>query len=389
MLHSASISPSSPAPVRPTCLRRVLLVSNPVFHYRASNYNYFARRFREHGYEFFVRSNRLQRNNPYPLEFDFAEIPLRFGRYRREIDRIRPDVVILFLHLKDFLIWPLVHWLKLRGTPVIYWNKGINLEVKNPQWRNRFFHYIHSRCDALLLYSAQNATDIQPKNRAKIFIAPNALNPTAWPEISETREAIKREFGLPYSKYVLFVGRMRKAKKVEHLIEAFNTIDDPGLGAVLVGDRMDYTLDRLIRSPNIRHLGEVFDPQNERVGKLFKAADVFCIPGDVGLGLNEAFQWGLPVVTEGGLQSPEIHYLTHGVNGFVVPENDIVALREKLLWLLRDDALRARFSVAAKAAIAERGSIEAMFQGFLACVSAVSARSAIDESAVGRVSLTF
>ncbi len=367
-LAAGVTTPQSPAP-------RVLLVSNPVFHYRASNYNYFARRFRDHGYEFIVRANQLQRNNPYPLEFDFAEVPLRFSQYKREIERIRPDVVILFLHLKDLMIWPLVHWLKSRGIPVVYWNKGINLEVKNPRWRNRLFYYIHSRCDALLLYSARNATDIQPHNRGKIFIAPNALNTTVWPEISQTNEAIKQEFGLPFSKYVLFVGRMRKVKKVEHLIEAFNTVADPEFGAVLVGDPMDYELSRLIRSPNIRHLGELFDPRNERLGKLFKAANVFCIPGDVGLGVNEAFHWGLPVVTEAGPQSPEIHYLASGKNGFIVRENDVAALREKLLLLLRDDALRQEFSAAARATIAESGSIEAMFRGFLACVSSLTSRS--------------
>jgi hypothetical protein len=30
-------------------MRRVLLISNKMFHYRVSNYNYFARRFRELG----------------------------------------------------------------------------------------------------------------------------------------------------------------------------------------------------------------------------------------------------------------------------------------------------------------------------------------------------
>jgi glycosyltransferase involved in cell wall biosynthesis len=348
--------------------RRVLLISNKVFHYRVSNYNYFARRFREEGYEFIVRADELQKNNPYPIEFDFKTVPFGFWRYKREIEELKPDVVILFLHLKNLFIWPLLHWLKLRGIRVVYWNKGVNLEVRNPSWRNNLFYYVHSRCDGIILYSGKNITDIQPKNRGKISVANNTINLDALPRVTESREEIRREFGIPFRKIVLFVGRMRHVKKVEHLIEVFNSITEPDVGCVIVGDAMDYDLKAMIKSDRILYLGEIFDPKNERVSKLFKASDIFCIPGDVGLGLNEAFHWGLPVVTEDGLQPPEIHYLTEGRNGFVVPENDLVALKEKLLLLLRDDRKRAEFAQAAKHDIAIDASIERMFSGFLECV---------------------
>lgn len=148
-------------------MKKVLLISNKVFHYRVSNYNYFSRRFREEGILFFVRANELQTNNPYPLEFDFKAIPFNFFRYKREIEHIQPDVVILFLHLKDLLIWPLIFWLRLKRVRIVYWNKGVNLEVRSPTWRNHLFYYVHSRCDAILLYSQHNAADIQPRNRSK------------------------------------------------------------------------------------------------------------------------------------------------------------------------------------------------------------------------------
>jgi glycosyltransferase involved in cell wall biosynthesis len=353
-------------------VRRVLLISNKVFHYRVSNYNYFARRFRELGWEFCCRASELQKNNPYPPEFDFQVVPFGFSAYKREVERLLPDVVILFIHLKDLFVWPLIHWLKLKGIPVVYWNKGINLEVKNPGLRNQLFYYVHSRCDALILYSKKHVTDIQPKNRHKVFIAANTINLDALPNVVESREAIKREFGIPFAKFVLFVGRMRPVKKVDHLIAAFNEITDPGIGCVIVGDAMGQDLPGMSKRGNVLHLGEIFDPKNERVSKLFKAADLFCIPGDVGLGLNEAFHWGLPVVTEDGLQPPEIHYMTHDRNGFIVPEGDIASLRERILLLLRDDVLRAKFSASAREDIAREASIERMFTGFRDCVIALT-----------------
>lgn len=350
---------------------RVLLISNKVFHYRVQNYNYFCRRFAEEGYDFVVRANELQKSNPYPIEFDFKTVPFGFWAYRREILELKPEVVILFIHLKDRFVWPLLHWLKLKGIKVIYWNKGVNLEVAPSGLRNRFFFYVHSRCDGIILYSKHNLGDIQPKNRHKVSVANNTINLDALPVVTESKDEIKREFGIPYAKVVLFVGRMRDVKKVDHLVAAFNRITEPGVGCVIVGDAMGIDLKGMIKTDQILYLGEVFDPKNEKVSKLFKASDIFCIPGDVGLGLNEAFHWGLPVVTEAGLQPPEIHYLTPGRNGFIVPENDIDALTEKLLLLLRDDRLRDEFSRAGQEDIRRDASIEKMFSGFLECVRRV------------------
>jgi glycosyltransferase involved in cell wall biosynthesis len=361
-------------------MRKVLLISNRVFHYRVSNYNYFTRRFKEEGWEFIVRANELQKQNPYPLEFDFQEMSYKFFAHKQEIERLKPDVVILFVYLKDLTTWPLIHWLKLKRIPFVYWNKGINLEVKKPGWRNYLFYYVHHLSDAILLYSKHEIQHIQPKNRQKVFVANNTINFATFPQIGQSKEEIKREFKIPYEKTVLFVGRMRSVKKVEHLIQAFNSIEDPGIGCVIVGDAMDYNLPKLMQRDNIRYLGEIYDPKNVQVSKLFKMSDLFCIPGDVGLGLNEAFYWGLPVVTEAGLQPPEIHYLTPDRNGFIVAENNVDQLREKILLLLRDDSLRAKFSADAREHILREASIENMFSGFKECVEYVMKKKAVPNS---------
>jgi len=350
-------------------MKKVLLVSNKVFHYRVSIYNYFSARFQKYGWEFIVRADSLERRNPFPLEFDFAEIPFNFFRYKDEIEKIDPDVIITFLHLKDKITWPLMHWLKYSRRPFVYWNKGVNLEVRNPRLRNLFFYYIHWLCNAIILYSKHEVKYILPSQRYKIFIANNTLNFDSFPKILQSKEDIKKEFGIPFDKVVLFVGRMRPVKKDEHLIQVFDELSDSRVGCVLVGNAMGYDIPRMIKKKNILYLGEIHDPENLQISKLFKVSDIFCIPGDVGLGLNQAFYWGLPVVTEAGLQPPEIHYLHNGRNGFIVPENDIAELKKKITLLLDNDELRDRFSRNAREDILKEAPIERMFQGFLDCLT--------------------
>jgi glycosyltransferase involved in cell wall biosynthesis len=135
------------------------------------------------------------------------------------------------------------------------------------------------------------------------------------------------------------------------------------------------------------YLGEVHDPGNVTISKLFKMADIFCLPGHVGLGLNQAFFWGLPVVTEDGGQPPEIHYLVDGRNGFLVPNNDVEDLKRKVQYLLADDDTRRAFSVRAREDILREGSVEQMFNGFKQCIEALCVRRKVPSCSSNNVGL--
>ena len=91
----------------------------------------------------------------------------------------------------------------------------------------------------------------------------------------------------------------------------------------------------------------------------------------MGLGLVQAFHFGLPVVPEEGLQPPEIHYLRDGWNGYLVPENDIDALQKRIEQLLGNEEMRRTFSLNARQEIEEHGSIQNMFLGFKACLESL------------------
>ncbi len=350
-------------------MKKIMLVSNRVMHYRVSIYNYFFENFRARGYDFVVRADELQRGNPHPLKFDFRELPLNFFLYRREIRKTRPDLVVLFLHLKDLMIFPLLYWLRFKKIPVLFWTKGANLDDPENRLRNMMFHHVQNLSRGLILYSPHELRFIKEKNHHKVTYANNTVNYLDYPAVEDSKDDIKKALGIRFNKVALFVGRMDAAvggrKKVDHAIRIFQTIDRPEYGLVLVGSGLSDALKESMNKNNTVYLGEVHDPGNVQISRVFKMADVFLMPGHVGLSLNQAFYWGLPVLTEEGKQPPEIHYLVSGRNGYIVKENDIPALKGKLLELFAEDEERRRLGENARNDILKNASIEGMFSGFL------------------------
>jgi glycosyltransferase involved in cell wall biosynthesis len=364
---------SRDASARPA--RRILLVSNRVMHYRVSVYNYFWERFREQGWEFSVLTNELQRSNQNLPLFELTVRPFGFAAYRREIRRINPDAVILFLHLKDRVQWPLIHWLKFSRIPVAIWTKARNLDDPDNRLRNFLFDYLHLVSDGLILYTASLKRFISKHDEHKVFIANNTINFGDFPQVDESKEEIKKDLGIPFKKVVLFAGRIgeeKNRKKVDHLIDIFGSLDRNDVGLVIVGAGLTDDLRAKMNPANTLYLGEVHDPKNRQISRIFKMADICSIPGHVGLGLNQAFHFGLPMVTEHGKQPPEIEYLRNGQNGFIVPEDDRSALRDRLLFLIDNDAERERMSANARRDIMQQASIETMFKGFLSCAEYIA-----------------
>ena len=352
--------------------RKILLISNKLMHYRVPVYNYFFEHFKLEGWEFCVIANEIQKNNPHKIDFNLDIAPFNFAKYIEIINRIRPDIIIVFLHLKDTIIWPLVHWAKIKRIPIAFWTKGANLDKPDDRASLFAYKYMHFIFDALILYSKFEKRLIKKRFHKKIFIANNTLNFNDFPSIADSAAKIKKEFSIPFQKYVLAVGRMEEGggrKKIDHLIEAFREITEPGLGLVIVGSGMTPALRSRMNSANTLYLGEIYDPSHIKISKLFKAADIFSLPGHLGLGINQAFYWSLPVITEHGLHPPEANYLVDGRNGFIVPENDIKKLKEKILLLLKNDNLRKQMAENARHDILKYANIDGMFNGFLKCVT--------------------
>ncbi len=341
---------------------RVLLINQSMIpHFRVPVYGYLSRYLHKYGFEFIVASTGIQSGNPHPIEFHYAEIPLSVWSLTRFISRQQIDVIISWVDMKHLYLFPVYFTAKvLLGRKMIYWGQGGDLLDREARIKNLAYSTEQAICDAIILYAEHLKKYVPDRFHNKVFVANNTLCMDYQGLPSGEKDNILSEYGIHTKKNIICMGRMQKRKRVEHLVEALACMKRPDTGLILVGPDPEEVLSKIV-GDNIYKLGPIY---GEKKFDLLSAADVYCLPGAVGLSIIDAFHCGLPFVTEDGDVSAEIMYLKDGVNGFIVPRGNIQEMAQKLQLLLDDDTLRQQFSDAAKREIAENGNIDKLCAGF-------------------------
>lgn len=139
-------------------------------------------------------------------------------------------------------------------------------------------------------------------------------------------------------KIVTFLGRLACEKRVDLLIEAFARLKCkyPKCSLLINGDGPTDVVNQLKRLakqvPHIHFTGFVL---GEKKANLLASCDVFCSPSPYetfGRTIVEAMASGVPVVTvDSGAVS---EYMLDGVNGYLVPPNDVAGLANGLYKVL-------------------------------------------------------
>jgi glycosyltransferase involved in cell wall biosynthesis len=347
-------------------LTRVLLLHGGLVpHYRVPVYNHLSRYLGQRSFRLTVTSEGIQPGNLAPVEFDFVPMHLRASSITRLVRKGNFDVVILFVDMRHLYLFPVYFAVKgILGRKMVWWGQGRDLAHPNAVLKNAAYGTEHALCDSIILYAEHLKKYVAPFFHKKVFIANNTLALT-YPGLPPgSREKVLSSFNIRTRKNIICMGRFQKRKRVEQLVAAFQRMDRPDIGLILVGPDTESVLGN-IEGPNIYKLGPIYDDQRF---DLLSASDVYCLPGAVGLSIVDAFHCGLPFVTEEGDESAEIAYLKHGQNGFVVPRGDVNELAKSLLLLLDDDQLRARFSAAARKEATVNASIEQLCEGFAAAL---------------------
>lgn len=347
---------------RTPLIRVLLLHGGQIPHYRVPVYNHLSSYLRERSFALTVTSEGIQPGNSTSVQFDFVPMRLSAGSIARMIWRGKFDVLIMFVDLRHRYLFPV--YLVAKGIlrrKMVWWGQGRDLAYPDAKLKNAAYATEHALCDAIILYAEHLRKYVARRFQYKIFIANNTLVLTYPGLPPDSRDKVLRAYNICTRKNIICMGRFQKRKRVDQLVAAMQLMNRLDVGLILVGPDVERVLEN-VQGPNIYKLGPIYDDQRF---DLLSAADVYCLPGAVGLSIVDAFHCGLPFVTEEGDESAEIAYLKHGENGFVVPRGDVTELARHLLLLLDNDELRARFSEAARYEASGNAGIEHLCEGFV------------------------
>lgn len=163
---------------------------------------------------------------------------------------------------------------------------------------------------------------------------------------------------------VLYVGSISVRKGIRYLIEAFKSLEIPNKKLTIVGSIAQISgIEGLELTDDIEFVGVLKGADLE---KAYQSADVFCLPtieDGYGLVLGEALSYGLPLITT--TNSGGIDLISEGIEGFIVPIRDALAIYEKLKLLSSDSELLDKMKLAALGKAASMNGWEA--SGIILC----------------------
>lgn len=342
-------------------MTKVLLINqDKIPHYRIPVYNYLSEYLEKEQIALIVASGGAQYGNPHGIKFRFSEISMSFFGLARLILEENPEAIIFWVDFKYLYLFPILMLTKLLRKRAIYWGHGCDLTNKNSRLQKIANAIQYWMDDAIILYGEHLKKYVSSRFHNKVFIANNTLNMAFNHFPLSNKKFILSKYGINTQRNIICMGRMEKRKGLEDLFKAHEIIGRRDVGLILVGPDNDGILQAFC-GDNIYKLDAIYS--DERL-ELLCAADVYCLPGWVGLSIVDAFYCGLPFVTEDGENAPEIMYLKDGINGFIVPKGDVEQLAKKLQLLLEDDSMREQFSREARKEIMTNGHIDKMSKGF-------------------------
>lgn len=160
----------------------------------------------------------------------------------------------------------------------------------------------------------------------------------------------RNDLAEPNEKVILHTSNLRKVKRIQDVISAFNIIQKTIPSKLIIaGEGPEWELaDQLIQEygiqDKVKSLGMVSDLQD-----VLKAADLFILPSEqesFGLAALEAMAANVPVISSNAGGLPEVNI--DGVTGFVCPVGDVEMMAEKAIYILEDEARLLQFSTNAK-----------------------------------------
>lgn len=260
------------------------------------------------------------------------------------------------LKIKRVAFWGLGENLQADRSPISEWYKERTLD-----WVHWWFAYT----EGTARYLQQHG--VSP---GKITAVQNSLDTrriqTCVKNLSSSaKAALRAKLGISRSAQVgIFVGMLHRVKCIPFLIQAGEKIRQtiPEFHLIVVGGGPDEEeiKQTAVHRPWVHFVGPKF---GDGKAQLLAIANVFLLPGRVGLAVLDGFAAGLPLVaTRLSIHGPEMEYLEEGLNGLLTPPDPEVYAQAVALLLSNPTELQHLREGAANSAA--KYSAEAMVENF-------------------------
>ena len=180
----------------------------------------------------------------------------------------------------------------------------------------------------------------------------------------EERARLRHSLGFqPADIVVTMISRVIRSKGVLDFVETAQEISahNPNVRFLLVGPDDEESIDRLSQK-DLHRLNQVITWPGPRhdIPEVLAASDAFVLPSAYREGiprtLLEAASMGLPIITTDSPGCNEI--VENGVNGFLVPIHDSVALCRAVMRLVKRPELRRRLGLMSRQRVVEGFSLK-------------------------------
>lgn len=236
-----------------------------------------------------------------------------------------------------------------------FWGHGQNLQAPKDSLFNRFKMTYINQSSWWFPYTEGVKRFLVSKgvDESKISVVQNAIDTMTLREqyLSFSKEEISNyrdELGIEKNdKVLIYCGALAKEKNLSFLLESIillrkKTSEKFKLLILGNGPEKIVVEDFVKKSEDTIYVGSKFGLEKS---KCFRCADIFLLPGLMGLAILDAFAFETPIITiEYPYHSPEIEYLKNYENG-IMTKNDLDEYTSKIIELFNDNMLYEKIRI--------------------------------------------
>jgi glycosyltransferase involved in cell wall biosynthesis len=284
--------------------------------------------------------------------------------------------VISEFSLRMSSTYELVARRRLLGAPItLFWSHGYDMgriqDSLSQRLRQQSRFALAAMADGHVCYSAEGKSVLDAHMAPeRVFVAHNTL------DVASLQDLAKWVIPPPPpgQPSLLAVGRITEDKDFPRLVRVFRRFREhfPDAGLTIVGDGPDARRTREAAGDDLGRsivmIGEQYD--EEQLAGYHLAADLVVFPGAVGLSVNHALAYGVPVLAfertpQGPHHHPEIAYVVDGETGYRVPHYSDAGLLDGLVKFCSEHPdPRADYKTSIARFVRKRLTLDAMMEDF-------------------------